>query len=87
MTAGFMDSSIRKRSVTIAGHSTSVSLEAAFWDALKHIAAARDVSINALIESIDEGRSGNLSSAIRVFVLAEVSKAGVPDSAGGSEGE
>jgi predicted DNA-binding ribbon-helix-helix protein len=87
MTEGFMDSSIRKRSVTIAGHSTSVSLEAAFWDALKHIAAARDVSINALIESIDEGRSGNLSSAIRVFVLAEVAKAGVPDSVGGSEGE
>ena len=74
MTEGFMDSSIRKRSVTIAGHSTSVSLEAAFWDALKHIAGARDVSINALIESIDEGRSGNLSSAIRVFVLAEAMK-------------
>ena len=87
MTEGFMDSSIRKRSVTIAGHSTSVSLEAAFWDALKHIAAARDVSINALIESIDEGRSGNLSSAIRVFVLAEVAKPGVPDGAGSSEGE
>ena len=87
MTEGFMDSSIRKRSVTIAGHSTSVSLEAAFWDALKHIAAARDVSINTLIELIDEGRSGNLSSAIRVFVLAEVAKAGVPDGAGSSEGE
>jgi predicted DNA-binding ribbon-helix-helix protein len=87
MTEGFMDSSIRKRSVTIAGHSTSVSLEAAFWDVLKHIAAARDVSINALIESIDEGRSGNLSSAIRVFVLAEVAKTGVPVDAGSSEGE
>jgi predicted DNA-binding ribbon-helix-helix protein len=87
MTEGFMDSSIRKRSVTIAGHSTSVSLEAAFWDALKNIAMARDVSINALIESIDEGRSGNLSSAIRVFVLAEVAKTGTPDSAAISEGE
>ena len=77
MTEGFMDSSIRKRSVTIAGHSTSVSLEAAFWDALKDIATARGVSINALIEAIDEGRTGNLSSAIRVFVLAEASKGAV----------
>ena len=76
MTEAFMDSSIRKRSVTIAGHSTSVSLEAAFWDALKLIAAARDVSINALIETIDEGRTGNLSSAIRVFVLAEAMRTG-----------
>jgi len=66
-----MDATIRKRSVTIAGHSTSVSLEAAFWDALKDIAARRNLSINALIERIDEGRSGNLSSAIRVYVLAE----------------
>lgn len=69
-----MDSAIRKRSVTIAGHSTSVSLEAAFWDALKDIAASRGVSVNALIEAIDEGRSGNLSSAIRVFVLSEISR-------------
>ena len=66
-----MDTTIRKRSVTIAGHSTSVSLEAAFWDALKDIAAGRNLSINALIEQIDEGRTGNLSSAIRVYVLAE----------------
>jgi predicted DNA-binding ribbon-helix-helix protein len=76
VTEFFMDSSIRKRSVTIAGHSTSVSLEAAFWDALKDIATVRGVSINALIETIDEGRSGNLSSAIRVFVLAEAMKMG-----------
>jgi len=77
MTEAVMDSSIRKRSVTIAGHSTSVSLEAAFWDALKDIATVHGVSINALIETIDEGRTGNLSSAIRVFVLAEVSKGSV----------
>jgi predicted DNA-binding ribbon-helix-helix protein len=76
MTEGLMDSSIRKRSVTIAGHSTSVSLEAAFWDALKDIAAVRGISINALIEAIDEGRTGNLSSAIRVFVLAEAMRTG-----------
>ena len=63
------DSTIRKRSVTIAGHSTSVSLEAAFWDGLKEIATARGLSVNGLIEQIDDGRTGNLSSAIRVFVL------------------
>ena len=63
----------RKRSVAIAGHRTSVSLEVPFWDALKDIAAARGVSLNALIAEIDRGRegpaAGNLSSALRVFVL------------------
>ncbi|WP_158046569.1 ribbon-helix-helix domain-containing protein [Skermanella pratensis] len=82
-----MDSAIRKRSVTIAGHSTSVSLEAAFWDALKDIAADRGVSVNALIEAIDEGRSGNLSSAIRVFVLAEISRPRLPDGSRLLEGQ
>ncbi|HYB58376.1 MAG TPA: ribbon-helix-helix domain-containing protein [Alphaproteobacteria bacterium] len=61
---------MRKRSVTIAGHRTSVSLEAAFWSALKQMAAERGVSLNALIEEIDRGRAGNLSSAARLFVLA-----------------
>jgi len=64
--------SVRKRSVLIAGHPTSVSLEAPFWDALKEIAAARGCSVGALIELVDGGREGNLSSALRVFVLAEV---------------
>jgi predicted DNA-binding ribbon-helix-helix protein len=62
----------RKRSVIVAGHATSVSLEAEFWDALRDIAAARGVSINRLIAEIDDRRTGNLSSAIRVFVLAEL---------------
>ncbi len=65
-----MSGSLRKRSVTIAGHRTSVSLEAAFWSALKQMAAERGVSLNALIEEIDRGRAGNLSSAARLFVLA-----------------
>ena len=65
-------SGVRKRSVLIAGHSTSVSLEAPFWDALKEIAAARGCSLNALIESVDGSREGNLSSTLRVFVLNEV---------------
>ena len=64
---------IRKRSVVIAGHASSVSLEEAFWRALKKIAQARRQSVNALISEIDRERpndlSGNLSSAIRVFVL------------------
>jgi predicted DNA-binding ribbon-helix-helix protein len=64
---------IVKRSVAIAGHRTSVSLEPPFWDALKDIAAERALSVQALIGEIDAGRGGaNLSSAIRVFVLREV---------------
>jgi predicted DNA-binding ribbon-helix-helix protein len=61
-----------KRSVTIAGHATSVSLENDFWDRLKEIAAARDLSLNQLITEIDETRTGNLSGAIRVYVLQSV---------------
>lgn len=60
----------RKRSVTIAGHRTSVSLEDAFWEALAEIAAACGVSVSALIAEIDETRGDRgLSSAIRVHVL------------------
>ena len=60
---------IAKRSVVIAGHRTSVSVEDAFWQALRGIAAARRTSLNALVTDIDRERTGNLSSAIRVFVL------------------
>ena len=59
-----------KRSVRIAGHATSISLEAAFWQALGEIAARRGVPVNTLLSKIDAERSGNLSSAIRLFVLA-----------------
>ena len=61
---------MRKRSVVISGHRTSVSIETPFWDALKDIAEARGVSLNRLIAEIDETRGENLSSAIRVYVLA-----------------
>ncbi len=68
-----MTGGITKRSVMIAGHRTSVSLEDPFWDALRGIAEARGLSLQALIGQIDAGRDGqNLSSAIRVFVLAAV---------------
>lgn len=60
---------IRKRSVTLAGHATSVSLEDAFWQALGEIAAERGLSLNALVAEIDGLRAGNLSSACRVHVL------------------
>jgi len=65
-------SDLRKHSVMIAGHPTSVSLEPAFWEALCDIAAARAVSVSRLIAEIDGRRTGNLSSAIRVFVLNAV---------------
>ena len=64
-----MSVGIKKRSVVIAGHKTSVSLEAPFWEALKEIAAGRRTSVNRLIAELDRRRDGNLSSAIRVFVL------------------
>ena len=59
---------LRKRSVRIAGHRTSISLEEEFWADLASVAAARGVSINALVTSIDAARGGNLSSALRLFV-------------------
>jgi predicted DNA-binding ribbon-helix-helix protein len=58
-----------KRSVTVAGHRTSITLESAFWDSLKEIADARDVSVNTLIAEIDKAQPENLSSALRVFIL------------------
>jgi predicted DNA-binding ribbon-helix-helix protein len=58
-----------KYSVRIAGHATSVSLEPAFWAALCEIAARRGMPVNTLLAAIDAERSGNLSSAIRLFVL------------------
>lgn len=65
-----MKSPIVKRSIVIAGHKTSVSLEDAFWRALKEIANARRVTLSDLVGSIDaERQHGNLSSAIRLFIL------------------
>lgn len=65
-----MKSPVVKRSIVIAGHKTSVSLEDAFWKGLKEIADDRDVTLSDLVSSIDTDRQqGNLSSAIRLFVL------------------
>ena len=71
-------SGVVKRSVVIAGHRTSVSLEAPFWHALKDIAQRRGASVQQLVGEIDARRGAqNLSSAIRVFVLTEA-RAGSP---------
>jgi predicted DNA-binding ribbon-helix-helix protein len=65
-----MKSPVIKRSIVIAGHKTSVSLEDAFWKGLKEIAGGRDMTLSELVAAIDsERRHGNLSSAIRLFVL------------------
>jgi predicted DNA-binding ribbon-helix-helix protein len=64
-----------KRSLVVAGHRTSVSLEDAFWRRLKAIAAERSLSMNALAAAVDAARGeANLSSALRVFVLEASSK-------------
>ena len=61
---------ISKRSVVIAGHKTSLSLEDEFWDSLKEIARVRGMTVAALVAAIDGDRQhANLSSAIRLFVL------------------
>jgi predicted DNA-binding ribbon-helix-helix protein len=70
---------IRKRSVRIAGHRTSLSLEEAFWERLKAIAESRGLSLNKLVAEIDRERiarpaPANLSSAVRVYVLESLLK-------------
>ncbi len=65
-----MKSPVVKRSIVIAGHKTSVSLEDAFWKGLKEIADQRNMTLSDMVANIDsQRRHGNLSSAIRLFVL------------------
>jgi predicted DNA-binding ribbon-helix-helix protein len=65
-----MNSAVVKRSIVIAGHKTSISLEDAFWKALKEIAIARGLTLSGFVTSIDEERQhDNLSSCLRLFVL------------------
>ena len=65
---------LRKHSVRIAGHTTSLSVEDAFWQELTAIAGRRGTSVNGLIAAIDDGRSGSLSAAVRLFVLADLQR-------------
>ena len=65
-----MQSPIVKRSIVIGGHKTSVSLEEAFWNGMKEISGLRNMTLSELVGEIDSNRQqGNLSSAIRLFVL------------------
>ena len=70
--ADILSSKVIKRSVTIAGHTTSVSLEEPFWEALQELARAEKRSLTALITDIDERRGTNLSSALRLYVLSSL---------------
>jgi predicted DNA-binding ribbon-helix-helix protein len=66
---------MKKRSVNILGHQTSITMEEEFWQELKKIAAAEKTSLNALIAQIDSaGKDQNLSSAIRVYVLHKLQR-------------
>ena len=79
-------SSVIKRSIIIANHKTSVSLEDKFWDSLKEIAAERDMTLGALVAAIDADRKHtNLSSAIRLFVLG-VYRDQLAEASGGDPG-
>jgi predicted DNA-binding ribbon-helix-helix protein len=62
-------SKLRKHSINLNGHATSITIEDPFWVCLKDIAKQQGISMNALIAKIDEENEGNLSSALRVFVL------------------
>ncbi|MBY0292280.1 MAG: ribbon-helix-helix domain-containing protein [Alphaproteobacteria bacterium] len=64
----------QKKSVTLHGHKTSVSLEKAFWCVLADLAKAQDLSLSQLIKDVDEKRQGSLSSALRLYALACVLK-------------
>jgi predicted DNA-binding ribbon-helix-helix protein len=60
---------MHKRSIRIARHNTSISLEPEFWAELKRLAAEQKISLNKLVGQVDAARKGNLSSALRVYVL------------------
>lgn len=66
------DAHFQKRSVSLHGHKTSVSLEKAFWDVLKEAAHSQNISLSQLIKEIDENRKGSLSSALRLYALSYV---------------
>ncbi len=74
-----MKSPVVKRSIVVAGHKTSVSLEEAFWNGMKEISGERNLTLSELVGEIDDHRQqGNLSSAIRLFVLDHFRKRAQP---------
>jgi predicted DNA-binding ribbon-helix-helix protein len=79
-TGALMKSPVVKRSIIIGGHKTSVSLEDAFWTDLKEIAHSQGATVSKLIAQIDDTRQqGNLSSAIRLYVLEHIRTHGQND--------
>ena len=75
-----MKSPVVKRSIMVAGHKTSVSLEKAFWDAIKEISISRRMTLSELVGEIDHQRQqNNLSSAIRLFVLDHFKSQAAPE--------
>lgn len=74
-----MKSPVVKRSIVVAGHKTSVSLEEAFWNGMKEISGSRGMTLSELVGEIDNNRQqGNLSSSIRLFVLDHYRSLAVP---------
>lgn len=73
-----MPTVVKKRSVVVAGHRTSVSLERAFWEALRDLSQLQSKTINQLVSEIDASRDGNLSSAIRVYILGQARAGTLP---------
>ena len=65
---------VKKRSITIHGHRTSVSLEEPFWAILQATASRRGLSLAGLVQIVDKDRDNGLSSALRLFVLAELTQ-------------
>lgn len=63
-----IETSLKKHSINLFGHQTSITIENVFWDTLKSIAHQKNISLKSLIEKIDQSRKGNLSSALRVYV-------------------
>jgi len=79
-----MKSPVVKRSIVVAGHKTSVSLEEAFWNGMKEISGERSMTLSELVGEIDSKRQqGNLSSAIRLFVLDHFKSRAAGASSGG----
>jgi predicted DNA-binding ribbon-helix-helix protein len=83
-----MKSPVVKRSIVVAGHKTSVSLEEAFWNGMKEISGERNMTLSELVGEIDSKRQqGNLSSAIRLFVLDHFKSRAIGTSGGSADGK
>lgn len=76
-----------KGSLSVAGHRTSLSLEPVFWTALRAAAAERGIPLNAIVTEIDEARTTNLSSAVRVWLFERAQSAALQPRPGHDHGE